>query len=227
MSVMSTTFTALAFNMTFLREQGVLKRMRGTPMPGDLLPAAGSPATRSPTRPCRSRSSPSPAACSSAPAGRKDWFELIVFVTAGVVCFASLGVAFSHAIPNFDSAPAYVNAVFLPVIFISGVFYDAAKRPGLPQGDRAGAAAQAPDRRALGRDGHGHLGSAANIIGARRDRRLGGARDRARGARLQLGAAAELSDRSDRERRGGSPSIATGVPASGERAPFLPQPASR
>src|SRR3979409_1577137 len=33
MSVMSTTFTALAFNMTFLREQGVLKRIRGTPMP--------------------------------------------------------------------------------------------------------------------------------------------------------------------------------------------------
>src|SRR6195952_2568916 len=33
MSVMSTTFTALAFNMTFLREQGVLKRMRGTPLP--------------------------------------------------------------------------------------------------------------------------------------------------------------------------------------------------
>src|SRR5579859_1263714 len=34
MSVMSTTFTALAYNLTFLREQGVLKRVRGTPMPG-------------------------------------------------------------------------------------------------------------------------------------------------------------------------------------------------
>src|SRR5947208_10455625 len=33
MAVMSTTFTALAFNMTFLREQGVLKRIHGTPMP--------------------------------------------------------------------------------------------------------------------------------------------------------------------------------------------------
>jgi ABC-2 type transport system permease protein len=28
-------------------------------------------------------------------------------------------------IPNFDSAPAYTNAIFLPMIFISGVFYDA------------------------------------------------------------------------------------------------------
>ena len=43
MSVMSTTFTALAFNMTFLREQGVLKRIRGTPMPASsyLLGIAG------------------------------------------------------------------------------------------------------------------------------------------------------------------------------------------
>jgi ABC-2 type transport system permease protein len=41
----------------------------------------------------------------------------------GVATFASLGIAFSHAIPNFDAAGAYTNAVFLPVIFISGVFY--------------------------------------------------------------------------------------------------------
>ena len=33
MAVMSATFTALAFNITFLREQGILKRVRGTPMP--------------------------------------------------------------------------------------------------------------------------------------------------------------------------------------------------
>jgi ABC-2 type transport system permease protein len=52
-----------------------------------------------------------------------------VFVVLGVACFASLGVALSHAIPNFDSAPAYVNAVFLPVIFISGVFYDEDNAP--------------------------------------------------------------------------------------------------
>ena len=33
MSIMATTFTALAFNVTFLREQGILKRIRGTPLP--------------------------------------------------------------------------------------------------------------------------------------------------------------------------------------------------
>src|SRR4030081_2138907 len=33
MSVMATTFTALAYNIVFLRERGVLKRIRGTPLP--------------------------------------------------------------------------------------------------------------------------------------------------------------------------------------------------
>ncbi len=33
MGVLATTFTALAFNLTLLRDDGVLKRVRGTPMP--------------------------------------------------------------------------------------------------------------------------------------------------------------------------------------------------
>ncbi|MDQ6744552.1 MAG: ABC transporter permease [Actinomycetota bacterium] len=133
MSVMSTTFTALAFNMTFLREQGVLKRIRGTPMPGIsyLLGIAGNAITNTALQ-----------IAIITVAGRvlfgtgwpRDWPELLVFITAGVICFASLGVALSHAIPNFDSAPAYVNAVFLPVILVSGVFYDVANVPGFIKG---------------------------------------------------------------------------------------------
>ena len=47
------------------------------------------------------------------------------------VCFASLGVALSHAIPNSESAPAYVNAVFLPMLMIAGVFYDEEDAPAV------------------------------------------------------------------------------------------------
>jgi ABC-2 type transport system permease protein len=128
MSIMATTFSALAMNITFLREQGVLKRMRGTPLPsGSYLTAIGANAVTN--------------ACIQVAlvvlAGRlffgvgwpKDWVALIVFVVAGVACLASLGVAWSHAIPNFEAAPAYVNIVFLPTIFISGVFYDEANAP--------------------------------------------------------------------------------------------------
>ena len=44
MSVMTTTFVALAMNLVFLREQGVLKRLRGTPLPsGNYLARARGP----------------------------------------------------------------------------------------------------------------------------------------------------------------------------------------
>src|SRR5450631_3543680 len=113
MSVMSTTFTALAYNLTFLREQGVLKRMRGTPLPSGVF--LGGLALNAVTN----------AAIQIGivvVAGRvffnlgwpPDGLELVVFVALGVVCFATLGVALSHAIPNFESAPAVVNAVFVP-----------------------------------------------------------------------------------------------------------------
>jgi ABC-2 type transport system permease protein len=128
LSVMSTTFNALSMNITFLREEGVLKRIHGTPMP-PVSYLAGVAAN----------------AVSNAAfqlvivvvAGRlffgigwpKDWLELAVFAVVGVATLAALGVAFSHVIPNFDAAPAYTNIVFLPVIFISGVFYDVDTAP--------------------------------------------------------------------------------------------------
>ncbi len=133
MAIMTTTFTALAFNLTFLREQGILKRMRGTPLPpvayfggllgsavanaviqvvlviliGDLLFGVGLP---------------------------RDLPALALFTALGVACFGSLGIAFARLIPNFDAAPAYVNAVFLPLIFISGVFYSTDKLPSVLDG---------------------------------------------------------------------------------------------
>ena len=52
-----------------------------------------------------------------------------MFVLAGVVCFAALGVAFAHVIPNFESTAAYVNAVFLPVVFVSFFVFDSSSAP--------------------------------------------------------------------------------------------------
>ena len=125
---MASTFSALAFNLTFLREQGVLKRMRGTPMPSSsylagLLGNAVANAT------IQIAIVVLVARFAFGVGWPKNWFELAVFLGFGVATFGALGVAFSHVIPNFDSAPAYVNAVFLPVLFISGVFYDTAGSP--------------------------------------------------------------------------------------------------
>jgi ABC-2 type transport system permease protein len=128
MSVMSTTFTALAYNIVFLRERGVLKRIRGTPLPAGSY--AGGVAANAVTNTALQ-------IAIVVIAGRvffgigwpKDWAELIVFVVAGVVCLAALGVAFAHVIPNFESTAAYVNAVFLPVVVVSFYAFDTASAP--------------------------------------------------------------------------------------------------
>jgi len=130
MSVMSTTFTALAYNIVFLRERGVLKRIRGTPLPTSSYfgGVAGNAVTNTALQ-----------IAIVVLAGRiffgigwpANWGELIVFVVVGVVCFAALGVAFAHAIPNFESTAAYVNAVFLPVVFVSFYAFDTKSAPAL------------------------------------------------------------------------------------------------
>src|SRR5271157_1752089 len=129
MSVMSTTFTALAYNIVFLRERGVLKRIRGTPLPtGSYFGGVAANAVTNTALQI----------AIVVLAGRiffgigwpKDWAELVVFVVVGVVCFAALGVAFAHVIPNFESTAAYVNAVFLPVVFVSFYVFDSSSAPG-------------------------------------------------------------------------------------------------
>ncbi|HEV7529254.1 MAG TPA: ABC transporter permease [Solirubrobacteraceae bacterium] len=129
MSVMSTTFTALAYNIVFLRERGVLKRIRGTPLPtGSYFGGVAANAVTNTALQI----------AIVVLAGKlifgigwpRDWAELIVFVLVGVVCMAALGVAFAHAIPNFESTAAYVNAVFLPVVFISFYVFDSKSAPG-------------------------------------------------------------------------------------------------
>jgi ABC-2 type transport system permease protein len=129
MSVMSTTFTALAYNVVFLRERGVLKRIRGTPLPtaSYFAGVAANAVTNTALQ-----------IAIVVLAGRVffgiGWPQqpgtLIVFVLVGVVSLAALGVAFAHVIPNFESTAAYVNAVFLPVVFISFFVFDSHSAPG-------------------------------------------------------------------------------------------------
>ena len=118
MAVLATTFSALAYNTVFLREQGILKRIRGTPLPSGayLLGIAGNAVTNTALQ-----------IVLIVLAGKafygipwpRDVALLVLFVVLGVVCFASLGVALAHAIPTFEAATVYVNVIFLPLVFIS------------------------------------------------------------------------------------------------------------
>jgi ABC-2 type transport system permease protein len=122
MGVLATTFTALAYNLTLLREEGVLKRIRGTPMPAGAY-LAGFIGSATLNAILQVTLVVTIGNVFYGVAWPQDPLLLAGFTFLGVICFAALGVAFSHIIPNEEAAPAYTNAVFLPVIFISGVFY--------------------------------------------------------------------------------------------------------
>ena len=48
---------------------------------------------------------------------------LVLIVVLGSATFCALGVAVTVLIPNADAAPAVVNGIYLPLMFISGTFF--------------------------------------------------------------------------------------------------------
>jgi ABC-2 type transport system permease protein len=99
MGVLATTFTSLAFNITILREDGVLKRWRGTPMPaGSYL--AGLLASAAVNAFAQVLLVVTIGNLVYGVDWPQDPLLLVLFTALGVVCFAALGIAFSHAIPN-------------------------------------------------------------------------------------------------------------------------------
>src|SRR4051812_3855961 len=133
MSVMATTFSHLSFTLPFYREQGILKRIFGTPLPRltYFSGVIGSAVTNAVVQVLLVVVLGHLLYDVSWP---QNWFALAFFTIFGVIAFGALGVAFAQVIPNEDSAPAYVNAVFLPAIFISGVFYDNGDLPAALNG---------------------------------------------------------------------------------------------
>ncbi|HEY5814926.1 MAG TPA: ABC transporter permease [Solirubrobacterales bacterium] len=122
LAVVSATMQTLGMSLVIAREDGRLKRGRGTPLPpwvfiagrvgnsivvailmlalvsalGRLLYGVPIPWERAP--------------------------ELLVVLVVGAASFCCLGVALTAAIPSQDAAAPIVNALLLPLYFLSGVF---------------------------------------------------------------------------------------------------------
>ena len=122
LSVVSACYTNVAIGVSFSRDRGLLKRIRGTPLPASgflfgrithstlvavllvaIVTAAGAlfydvdPPTN------------------TLPA-------FLLTLAVGAAAFCSLGLAITAIIPNADASPAVVNASILPLLFISDVF---------------------------------------------------------------------------------------------------------
>jgi ABC-2 type transport system permease protein len=122
LAVISATTVALATNLTTDRERGLLKRVRGTPLPTPVFVSG---------RVGNSLVISLLMVVLIAVLGRLVYDvslpdqtipALLVTLAVGAFAFSCLGFAFTTIIPSEDAAPAVTNAIVLPLYFISGVF---------------------------------------------------------------------------------------------------------
>ena len=118
----SATYTNLAIGTAIARDEGILKRVRGTPLPpwcyiagrvGSAIYLAGISVLIM-------------LAAGVTFYGLKIYGEavvsLIVTFLVGVATFAVLGLLLAAVAPSGDSAPAMANATLLPLAFFSDIF---------------------------------------------------------------------------------------------------------
>lgn len=128
-AVITACYTNVAIMVTFSRDEGVLKRVRGTPMPawayllGKVLHAifiqlvlvvivlAFGKLVYDIDLPTDTA------------------LPFITTLTVGAAAFCSLGLAVTTVIPNAEASPAIVNITVLPLLFLSGVFIPTDQAP--------------------------------------------------------------------------------------------------
>jgi ABC-2 type transport system permease protein len=121
-SIINAGFTTLAMSIAIARDEGILKRVHGTPLPtwayllarmihsalmglllSVIVAAFGAIAFGVPI----------------------PWGQLplvLVVLVVGAASFGALGLAVAGLVPSASAAPAVVNAIALPLLFISNIF---------------------------------------------------------------------------------------------------------
>jgi ABC-2 type transport system permease protein len=116
-------YTNIAISVTFQRDSGVLKRTRGTPLPGwaYLLGRVIHAVLMAILLVAICAVFGKLAYGAKIPTGA-SLVEFLVILVIGAASFCALGLAVTAIIPNADSSPAIVNATILPLLFLSGIF---------------------------------------------------------------------------------------------------------
>lgn len=122
LAVISATMQSMAMSLTIAREDGRLKRGRGTPMPAWVFVAGrvGNAIVVSVLMLVLITALGRIAYGVEFPWDRLP--AILITLAIGAASFCCLGVAFTAAIPSEDAAAPMVNAVLFPLYFLSGVF---------------------------------------------------------------------------------------------------------
>jgi ABC-2 type transport system permease protein len=120
--IISASYTNLAINLATQREEGLLKRFRGTPLPPSLYMSGLILNSLMVCVILVAITLSFGAAFYNVHI--PDHVGAIVLTDlVGAFTFCSLGIAVTVIIPNAEAAPAVVNGIYLPLLFISGTFF--------------------------------------------------------------------------------------------------------
>jgi ABC-2 type transport system permease protein len=122
LAIISATMQTLAMTLVIAREDGRLKRGRGTPMPPWVFIAGrvGNSIVVALMMLVLLAAIGGVLYGVDIPWGRLP--EILLTLVVGAASFCCLGIALTAAIPSQDAAAAIVNAMLLPLYFLSGVF---------------------------------------------------------------------------------------------------------
>jgi len=113
----------LAATMTTLRSDGVLKRIRATPLqPGTYLASQLMSVLATSLVIAAATIALGWIAFGVAPAHASGFAVVGVTLAIGIACFAALGLALSTVIPDGSAAGAITNGTYIPLALVSGVF---------------------------------------------------------------------------------------------------------
>lgn len=126
--VAATAFAGLAISLVIRRESGVLKRVRGTPMPPGVYLAAVIASTLVVIV---------LEVVAQVFIGRfvidAEWpaasGPFVAVLLLGAAAFAALGLAVTGLVRSAEGSSAVVNAIYLPMAFISGAFFSPSSMP--------------------------------------------------------------------------------------------------
>lgn len=128
-ALIATTFVNLAISTAILRDERVLKRMQGTPLPRWAYVAARIGSTVLIVGAITVVTVGLGAAVWGVHLRASTLPGLIVTLVVGTAAFTTLGIGITRFIPNADTAPVIVNLTILPLTFISNVWFPTDKLP--------------------------------------------------------------------------------------------------
>jgi ABC-2 type transport system permease protein len=121
--VMSACWVDLGINLTVRRDAGLLKRIRGTPMPPSVF-IAGVIANAFLVSAILTVIVVAVGEVAYGVTFTLDRVpDLALVLLVGAASFSAIGIAVASLVPNADAAPAVVNAIYFPLVFLSGTFF--------------------------------------------------------------------------------------------------------